>query len=149
MDKKIRLAFAVNRRGMFEKRHFGDADKFLIYEMKERTVHLVEEVDNQDKLLFTDNKHGDPEKGKAIISFLNQNKVDVLVSQQFGRNIKMIIQHFVPVLITKETPEEVANILLRHIKWLEDELTDHKNNYRPLQLYQGILKHTIDNKHHK
>lgn len=47
----LRFAFAVNKNNQFEKKHFGDADKFLIYKQEDnKIVFLSEEI---NRFLFS------------------------------------------------------------------------------------------------
>lgn len=143
---KLRFAFSVNNEDHFEKKHFGDADRFLIYETDGDDIILVDEVENRIKLYYGENQHGLHEKGKSIILLLNEHKVDVLVSQQFGKNITLVNKYFIPVIITKETTDEVISVLRHHIKWLEDEMANHKGNHRLFHIDKGILKLSIGKK---
>lgn len=118
---ELRFAFAVNNDNQFEKKHFGDADKYLIYLQEKDKLVLSSDEANSFKLLDEEVEHGSKQKGKAIIEFLKSKGVNVLVSQQFGRNIKMINAHFIPVIISSEKPDEVIQILSRQLHWIEDE----------------------------
>lgn len=139
---KLNFALALNHDGVFELRHFGDADKFAFYTESDGDLHFVEEAENQFKTL--DNySHGSPAKGKAIISFLNDKYVDVLVSKQFGKNISLVSKHFIPVIIHEEKPADVLSILNRHKEWFKDELTNRKNDFMLFQIKNGILKSKI------
>jgi len=145
---KLRFAFAVNREGHFEKKHFGDADQFLIYEInvEQDEVKQVTSLENRIKQQYDEQKHGLPEKGKAIIALLKEYNVDILVSRQFGKNITLVNEQFIPVIITRETPDEVIEVIRRHIKWLEDEKTNHPGSHRLFRIDKGILKLNIENK---
>ncbi|MCD4695077.1 MAG: hypothetical protein K8S16_02455, partial [Bacteroidales bacterium] len=100
----LRFAFAVNSENQFEKKHFGDADKYLIYHQESDKLVLSSEEPNRFKLLDEEAEHGSRKKGKAIIEFLKGKNVNVLVSRQFGKNIRMINEHFIPVKISSEKP---------------------------------------------
>ncbi len=143
---KLRFAFAVNKKTHFEKKHFGDADQFLIYEIDGDDINLINKLENKIKLQYDENAHGLPKKGKAIIAFLKDHDVNILVSKQFGKNITMVNEQFIPVIITKETPDEVIEVLRQHIKWLEDEMISHRENHRLFRIDKGILKLSIDDK---
>ena len=79
-------------------------------------------------------------KGNAIISFLDEKGVSVLVSKQFGRNINMVNQHYIPVIIDEEKPEKVLEILQKNMDWFKDELTNRSENYMLFLIKNGILK---------
>jgi len=140
----LQFAFAVNSENQFEKKHFGDADKFLIYKLESNKILLSAEEPNHFKLLDEDVEHGSMRKGKAIIGFLKEKGVNVLVSRQFGKNIKLINEHFIPIIISSEKPDEVIQILTRHLHWIQDE-REHKNsNFKLFTIKSGILKSSIE-----
>lgn len=140
---KLRFAFAVNHADEFEEKHFGDADKYLIYELSldSDKLNFVKEELNKFKLV--DEKHGSTKKGLAITQFLKEQGVNVLVSRQFGINIKMVNNHFVPIIIFKEQPQEVLEIILKHIKWIQDEFIESKKEYKVFRINEGILKYSL------
>ncbi len=137
---KITFALALNNEGVFEKRHFGDTDKFAIYRFKNNELSFVEELPNTFKSMEEVYQHGSKKKGNAIIEFLKEKGVSVLVSKQFGKNIKMVNQHFVPVIISEDKPEQVLSILQRKINWFNDELKNRKTDYMLFHIKNGILK---------
>lgn len=139
---KLTFAFALNHEGIFENKHFGDADRFAFYEEKDKQISIKEEIKNEFKTNFKD-EHGLKAKGEAIVSFLKEQRVKVLISKQFGRNLHMVNQHFVPVIIHQESPQEVLEILNKHKKWFKDELRNRSSNYMLFQIKNGILKSKI------
>ena len=141
---ELRFAFAVNNDKQFEKRHFGDADQYLIYEQGNGEMRFVAAEQNSFKNLDEEKEHGSKRKGRAIIEFLESKGVNVLVSMQFGKNIKLVKQHFIPVIIAAETPDEVLKILNHHIRWIEDEWEHKKENHMLFIIKSGILKTAID-----
>ena len=139
----LRFAFAVNNDNQFEKKHFGDADKYLIYQVESDKIVPSSEEFNRFKLPDEVVEHGSRKKGKAIIEFLKKKNVNVLVSRQFGKNIKMINEHFIPVVISFEKPDEGIQILTRHLHWIQDELEHKKSNFKLFTIKAGILKSSI------
>ena len=142
-NSSIKLAFAVNMSNDFESRHFGDADKYLIYEwIDNEFIFQMEEI-NHFKDLDKDITHGSQKKGNAIIDFLSGLNINVLVSKQFGKNIQMVNSHFIPVIVKENTVGEVIPILAKHIKWIVDEIGNNPDEYKLFTLKQGILKTMI------
>ena len=141
----MELRFAVNNDNQFEKKHFGDADKYLIYQQKLDKLVLSSDEPNYFKFLDEEVEHGSKKKGKAIIGFLKEKGVNVLVSRQFGKNIKLINAHFIPVIISSESPDEVIRILSGHLHWIEDEWEQKKSDFKLFTIKQGILKSSIKN----
>ena len=142
--KKIRFAFAVDNSNIFEKKHFGDADKYMIYEYnsENQKIKLIKEEENVFKK--ADEIHGSVKKGNAIIQFLKSHNVQVLVSMQFGKNISMVNKYFVPIIVFKEKLKDVIEILANYINWLEEELSTEKTEYKAFRINKGILKYSIN-----
>jgi len=143
-NHNIRFALAVNRTNKFEAKHFGDVDKYLIYEYNNDVFTLVSVQINKFKNQDNEHNHGSKEKAKSIIEILKINGVKVLVSPQFGGNIKMINQHFIPIAIRNLDSENVFDILKKHMKWIIDELEINPPEYRLFSINTGILKSSIE-----
>ena len=141
---KLRFAFAVNNEKRFEKMHFGYADRYLIYTMEDDKMILSSEEINQFKLLDEEHEHGSIQKGNAIIRFLKEKGVNVLVSTQFGKNIKLVNKHFIPVIISLEKQDEIVDILNKHFHWIQDEWDNNSSGYKLFTIKSGILKSSID-----
>ncbi len=139
----LRFAFAVNKNNQFEKKHFGDADKFLIYKQEDNKIVFLSEEINRFKMMDEEVEHGSKRKGNAIIEFLKRKEVNVLVSRQFGKNIKLINEHFIPVINYSEQPDEVLQILTRHLYRFEDECEKNTSNFKLFTIKSGILKSSI------
>jgi len=137
---KITFAFALNHDGVFEKCHFGDSDQFVIYAFNERDLLYSEVLPNTFNTRDSKHEHGSKQKGNAIISSLKEKGVEVLVSKQFGKNIKMVNQHFIPVIIKEDNPDQVLEILLNHISWFKNELKNKKTAYMLFYTKNGILE---------
>jgi predicted Fe-Mo cluster-binding NifX family protein len=144
-SKPIRFAFAVNQLNVFEPQNFGNADKILIYEWVNNDFRFLKEEPNRFKDLDDDHVNGSERKGKAIIAFLKNLDIDVLVSIKFGKNIQMVSTSFIPVIVSSETPEEVKLALKKHIKWIEDEMKNRPSEFKLFTIKKGILKTAINN----
>jgi len=144
MNKQtIRLALAVDHKGPLKSRHFGDADKYLIYEISNKDHIFQNEEINIYKNFDEEIEHGSPGKGKAIMDLLTGSGVNVLVSRQFGKNIQMVNRLFVPVIVYSEEPAEVLDTLVKHIKWIENELKNNSKAYKLFTVKKGIIKKSI------
>ena len=139
----IKFAFAVNNNGCFQKNHFGDADKYFIYQLKEKEISFEQEVLNGFKDVDEKVKHGSKKKGQAIIALLKKKNVNVLVSPQFGKNIKLINAHFIPVIVSEENPDFIIGILLKHIKYINEELANKSGEYMLFTIKHGVMKPAI------
>ena len=137
---EINIAFALSLSGSFEKKHFGDADKYQIYHLSNETFKLLCVEENPFKLLDESSGHGTEKKAGSIIDFLHQKNVSVIVSRKFGANIKHIVKHFIPVEVSEETPINVQTILLKHMRWLQEEWDKQPDHYNKFVINKGILK---------
>jgi len=137
---EINIAFALSQSGTFEKKHFGDADKYQIYHLSNETFKMLYEEENPFKLVDESSAHGTEKKAGSIIDFLHQKNVSVVVSRKFGPNIKHIARHFIPVEVSEETPINVQTILLKHMRWLHEELDKQTDLYNKFVINKGILK---------
>lgn len=137
---KINFALALNHDNVFEKKHFGEAEKFAVYSFTDKKPEFREELTNHFISAEEKFEHGSKEKANAIISVLKEKEVSVLVSKQFGRNLKMVSQHFVPVIIAEDNPEQVIEILLKHMNWFKDELKNRESDFMLFRIKNGILK---------
>jgi len=73
----FRFAFEVYNDNQFEKKHFGDVDKFLIYKQENDKVVFLSEETNHFKLMDEEVDHGLKQKGMAIIKFLKGKGANV------------------------------------------------------------------------
>ncbi len=138
------FAFAVNENNQFEKKHFGNADKYLIYKQDGDGIKLFSEEINKFKSLDEQVKHGSKKKGEAIIQFLKGKNVNVVISKQFGKNINIVNNHFIPVKISVDQPDEILNILVKHLHWIKDEWDNNSSDYNLFTIKSGILKSSIN-----
>jgi predicted Fe-Mo cluster-binding NifX family protein len=139
----IRFAFAVDQFNSFKSRHFGDAEKYLIYEWNDNEIIFLKEEINRFKDLDEEQTHGSKKKGEAIIDFLKGLNINVLVSRQFGRNIQLVNRHFIPVIVFEDIPGKAITVLTKHIKWIVDELNNKPVDYKLFTLKNGVLKTSI------
>jgi predicted Fe-Mo cluster-binding NifX family protein len=143
MKSNLRFALAVNKEHALESRHFGDADKYLLYDYREGKIHFHRELMNPVQELQDPVSHGSPEKARLLTSLFRDEEVDVLVSKKFGGNLHRINQYFIPVIISLDSPEGVLEILQKHIHWLTEERRRHAGSFQLFQINQGILKSSV------
>ena len=141
--KSIRIAYAVNHTGLFEEKHFGYADKYLIYEWVNNEFLLIREEINDFNDFNEDELEASVKSCGSIMDMLKFHEVKVLVSRQFGKNIHMVNNFFIPVKVNSEMPGEVAEILKKHIRWVEDELSTRTEDFKLFSLNRGVLKTSI------
>ncbi len=136
----LKFAFAVNKNNQFIKKHFGYADKYLIYKQIEDKIVLISEEINNFKLLDENLKN----KADDIIKFLKNKEVNVLVSMQFGKNINIVNEYFIPIIIYSEKIENATDILNKHLHWIKDEWNNSSSDYKLFTIKSGILKSPIE-----
>lgn len=139
--KKIVFAFALNTEDIFVKKYFGEADKFVIYEFSNGELKQKEDLLNPLKNSLEEISIS--EKREKIVSLLKSRDVSVLVSQQFSNNLRLVTDDFVPVLIEKENPEQVVEILNKNMKWIKDELKNRNSAHMLFRIKTGVLKVAI------
>ena len=66
---KITFAFALNNDGLFEKRHFGDTDKFAIYQFENNELSFIEELPNSFKTMDEVQEHGSKKREMQLSLF--------------------------------------------------------------------------------
>ena len=140
----LKFAFAVNHSNILEPKHFGEADKYLIYQYKNEKLVKEQEIENKYKNLDEEVVHGSKKKGQAIISMLKEQNVSALVTMQFGKNIRMVNKHFIPIIINENTPQKVLEILQKHIKWIIDEIKNEPKEYKLFTVKNSMMKSAID-----
>ena len=141
---KLRFAFAVNNENLFENTHFGDAYKYLIYTLEDNKMIFSSEEINSSKLLDEEHEHGSQRKGNAIIKLLKEKDVNILVSTQFGKNIRLVNKHFIPVKISLEQQDEIIDVLIKNQRWIMDEWEHNTSGYKLFTIKSGILKTPIN-----
>jgi len=117
MDLKI--AFATDDGKNFIKRHFGDAERFDIYEMNEKGRKFLKSLHNT---VEDSEDHADENKAKGISGLLKEEKVQIAVSKIFGPNIKRIKSKFVCVIVNDKNEISVSlDILEKNFGQLVNE----------------------------
>ncbi len=139
---KLRFAFAVDNENKFENIHFGDADRYLIYSLEHGNMIFSSEEINNFK--FIDDDSESVQKANAIIKFLKEKDVNVLVSKQFCKNIILLNEYFIPVIISHEQQDEIVNIINKHLHWIQDEWENNSSGFKLFTIRSGIMKTSID-----
>ena len=139
----LKFAFAVNSERTFTKKHFGDAEQFLIYEAVDNKLVHNSAIQNDFSSFDEEQKHGSKKKAKAIMDFLKEKEVGVMVSMQFGKNVKRINEHFIPIIIYSEDVQETIDAINKHMHWVLDEWSEKQTDYKLFTIKSGILKSII------
>ena len=142
----LRFAFAVNNQNLFEDRFFGEADKFIIYQVVSGQLEQIYEVINDNKSRLKRNNSNNNEKVDILIKHLLEHDIKVIVSKQFGENIRIVNEYFIPVIISSESPEEAVKIINNHLHWIKDELNNFSSGYKLFTIKSGILKSSLEDR---
>lgn len=133
----LRFAFAVDKNGDFQEKHFGDADKYVVFEHDSKKLVFIDEINNINRDIDEETKHGSKKKGNAVIDFLKKINVNILVSRQFGQNIKMINKHFVPVLVVDDTIDTTISFLENNLSSINEELKSKETDFNLFKIKDG------------
>jgi predicted Fe-Mo cluster-binding NifX family protein len=93
------MACATNDGTNFVDSHFGDADKYYLYNLTAEGCTFLKIIENTTE---SEEEHADPKKAKGIVGLLKRHDVQIVVSKRFGPNIKRISRHFLPVILSAE-----------------------------------------------
>lgn len=140
MDDVFRFAIAVSNLDDFEPKHFGDADRYLIYEYKNNVLMFDKILINKYKEESEEEKHGLKSKGINISKYLKENGINAIVSKQFGKNIRVVNNHFIPIIVRLNNLDDVLDILVKHMKWIRDEYHNNIKEYNLFIIANGIMK---------
>ncbi len=141
----LRFAFALNKQNQFEKDFFGNADKFVIYELVSGKLGKIFEIENEFKDETINNTGINERKAENITQKLIANDVKVIVSKQFGENLKLVNEYFIPIKIFSDLTNDAIQAINNHVHWIEDELRNFSSEYKLFIIKSGILKTSIDN----
>jgi predicted Fe-Mo cluster-binding NifX family protein len=137
---KLRVACATDNGEDLINRHFGDAESYLIYDVDDQNYEKVKEINNSTEEHKGDEEdvHADSEKARNIKELLKEEGVQVLLSRQFGPNIKSVRNYFVPVIAKKLRLIDAVKMLKNNLhlvkhQWQKEEERKHivldGNNY--------------------
>ncbi|MBN2746048.1 MAG: NifB/NifX family molybdenum-iron cluster-binding protein [Bacteroidales bacterium] len=140
----LQCAFSLDLENQFPNAHFGDADFFVVYSCDSEKIEFRNKIPNPFKDKHSEDTHGDQNKADGIIQLLKEEGINVLISRQFGPNIKRINKHFIPVMISAEDPEQVIQILKKHGHWIEEEWEKATSQYKLFKIKAGVLKLRIE-----
>jgi predicted Fe-Mo cluster-binding NifX family protein len=116
--EKLIIAFATDDGQNLSREHFGEAKKYIIYEITKVSSELVQTITN---ISPEEKMHGDPNKAKGVAHLLKPFKVKVLVNKAFGRNIVKMQQKFVVVLSQNDTIEKAINAIQKEFETIATE----------------------------
>ncbi len=127
--KGLVIAIATDDDKYYINRHFGDAERYLIYRLTDTNCEYLKKIENTTEE-ESDKIHADPVKAGSIAKILKAEGVQVLVSKAFGPNIKRVIKKFACVLVReKQIKLSWENLIKNYAtikqKWEEGEGRKH------------------------
>ncbi len=120
------IACATNDGKCFVNTHFGDAERYNIYELSEKGCVFIKTLENNTE---PEEEHAAPKKAKGIVKLLKAHDVQIGVSKQFGPNIKRVSKHFLPVLISEDTISSVLTVLAARYGEIVSIMNDEEQGF--------------------
>lgn len=111
--KEIIGAFATDNGTDFIDRHFGDAEKYLLFRISSSSAEYMETIENTVDEEEDETEHGDLKKAGGISALLKQKGVQMTVAPIYGPNLKRIKRKFISIIV-KETSITAALTLTQN-----------------------------------
>jgi len=129
----LRVAFGLNARNELTEEHYGDSDKFAIYEFYEDgSYRLIEYRENKAKEVEEEHEehHGDPRKFKAVLDQLRD--IDVLAGFIMGPNLRRIksVSDKVPFLTRTRDLDLAIKKVIENFDELWRQVQEKKSNVK-------------------
>jgi len=126
----LKIACATDDDVHFHDGHFGDAQKYIIYDVSSEKYSKIGKIPN---LSIEEKFHGDLKKAQSITTIMKKQGIEVLVNKQFGPNIVRIRKKFLPVIVSdNEIDIAMGKILQRYeeMKRTFDSVQDESDEYK-------------------
>ena len=117
---EIKIAVATDDGVNLISRHFGDADKYLLYLWNTDSGKIDFQEERQGKLP-EEKQHADPRKAQAVGQLLKD--AQVLINMAFGPNIVRIRKKFIPVVSRITDIKSSLELLKSHQEKILSNLT--------------------------
>jgi predicted Fe-Mo cluster-binding NifX family protein len=117
--------------------HFGDADYFHVFHVTETDSTLVEIIQNTST--EETHTHGDPNKAKQILDLLGNKNVDMLMNKAFGKNITIVKQKVLPLVMHDDNIESSFTKIRKHFAQIQETLEQGTAHYIVINK-DGVLR---------
>jgi len=121
------VACATDDGVKFVSRHFGDAKQYDIYRIEGDLCEFVKTIGNttgeEDEEV-----HADPRKARGIVDLLKKSNVQVGATKVFGPNIKRVVKHFIPVIVSQDEISKGLQALLENHERIEKIIDDNRKD---------------------
>lgn len=124
--KSFICAFGTDDGVHFTNRHFGDSNRFDIYELSDNEIKFIKQIDNNS---IEETTHADPKKAKSIAKLLEEQRVTVVFSKQFGPNIKRIKNNFVCIKVENDDLESIKTLAIENINTIDKMWNDDNRGF--------------------
>jgi len=114
----------------FVKRHFGDANFYYIYQIKQNSITLLNKIKNTSE---EEKQHADPTKAKGILSLLIDQNVDTALTKIYGPNIKRISKKLLPIIANQYLIEPTIKEIQINLDTINKLVDNSKNVYLNLK----------------
>jgi predicted Fe-Mo cluster-binding NifX family protein len=113
--KSLICAFGTDDGKHFTNRHFGDSNKFDLYEISNESISFIKQIENNS---VEETTHADPKKAGSISKILKTQGVQIVVSKQFGPNIKRIRKNFVCIRVLEDDIAPIQKMTIDNIEMI-------------------------------
>ncbi len=107
----LKIALATDNGIEFAAKHFGEANKYYIFEIDNNKAEYIKSIKNSS---VKERMHADPAKAKSIVKILKGESVIAAVNIEFGPNIKRVKKHLVPVVIKEKNLDKALKQLIEN-----------------------------------
>ena len=59
---------------------------------------------------------------------------------QFGKNIKMIDKHFIPINVSNSEVNDIIKAIEKNVKWINEEAINKDTDYMLFRINNGIFE---------
>lgn len=124
------VAFATNDHNTIVETHFGDAKQYDVYQVDREQVQFIDTVLNTEKSDHHDHKHHQHgNKADRILLALSTYHVEALVNKAFGKNVVVIANHVLPIVIRMDSIEMCITAIQRHFDLIQTELANDMKSF--------------------
>lgn len=123
MIVELKIAVASDDGIKLVNRHFGDADRYYIYDLNESKDQLIEIIENP-MMDYEENEEdfrGDEKKAKGISFILKEKRVNGVLGHKIGPNIVNIKKKFVVLVSRCEKVDEALQLVKDNYTKIEKE----------------------------
>ncbi|OQX93947.1 MAG: hypothetical protein B6I17_00850 [Tenericutes bacterium 4572_104] len=119
--------------------HFGDAKYYQLYEITDKYIQKLEEIDNTANIEYEVHKH----KAINVLKLFHGKNIDAMVNTAFGKNITVIIEHTVPILPKELVIEKGLNLIKESLNEIEEIMASKTKFYLRISENNGVMTYEL------